>query len=203
MTTIQGNLLPDWVRLQRRLRTRRRKWAGICATLAAVLLVGEVVLYLAVPGPDEVERERLVSLQDRAKALQTTLDQQSSVLAEVRRRARITERITTRPDWSILLAAVSAHRTEHVLLTSCEIQEKEDGKGIRLLLTGLGLSQIEVQQYVLALEATGLFDQITLVETRRTLSPDGERLAFSVDAQITASQWSGQQATASLPGEPR
>jgi len=42
-----------------------------------------------------------------------------------------------------------------------------------------------VQAFVIALEQTGLFDEVVLLDTRRAMSGGSERLSFNIAAAIT------------------
>lgn len=175
------------------MRLRLRGWTMAIATILCAVIGVHIATEILVSGPATSDEEMLTSLKERTTLLEGVLQEQATTLSEVRRRARITERVTTRPDWSVLLGMIATQRGEQVTLTSCEIDELPGGNGVRLLISGFGLSQSEVQQFVLSLENTKLFDQIKLLETRRTLSPDGERLAFSLDGELAAREWGGRE----------
>jgi hypothetical protein len=49
-----------------------------------------------------------------------------------------------------------------------------------LVLTGMGRSQAAISQYVLRLEQTGLFDRVTLIESKRGPFAGGEAVSFRI-----------------------
>lgn len=189
--TIEGNLLPESIRAARAHRGRLRAWVLAGVVVAVVLVLGDLGLRVMVLGPDASEQRAHDQLVKRDAELHEQLEGFASVLADVRRRTELTAQVTTRPDWGLLLAALSAERyddgndaTSDVMLTSCAVNELTKEDGVRIEISGLSLSQAKVQRYVIALEETGLFDKVVLIDTRRAVSAGGERLMFNLAAEI-------------------
>jgi Tfp pilus assembly protein PilN len=187
---MNDNLLPQSILAARRVRIRLRTWAMLGLAAGSLVVGLELTARVMVPGPEAAQLQALSTLVEQETALREALREHASDLEEVTRRSRITERITTRPDWGILLAAISEKRADHVVLTAFQIEDGESSSSVRMVLSGMGLTQTGIQQFVLELENTGLFDEVTLLETRRTLSQHGERLAFNINAEITAANLS-------------
>ncbi len=189
--TIEGNLLPESIRAARAARGRLRAWVMAGVVVAVVLGLGDLGLRVVVLGPDASEQRAHDQLVKRDADLRDQLEGFALVLADVRRRTALTAQVTTRPDWGLLLAALAAERyedgddtTSDVMLTSCAVNELTKEDGVRIEISGLSLSQASVQRYVIALEETGLFDKVVLIDTRRAISAGGERLAFNLAAEI-------------------
>ncbi len=53
-----------------------------------------------------------------------------------------------------------------------------------LRVAGVGKTQAVISQYVLRLEQTGLFERVTLLETKRTPFVNGEAVAFRLDCLL-------------------
>lgn len=189
-SVIEGNLVPDSIRAARRAKNTLRVWLLVCVVFAAGLVGGGVGLRVLVLGPDAGEQSAQEQLIKRDAELRDRLAQFAKVLDDVKRRTELTAQATTRPDWGLMLAALAEERhhdedgASGVILTSCAVTELTQKDGVRVELSGLSLSQATVQQYVIDLEATGLFDEVVLIDTKRAISPGGERLAFNLAAEI-------------------
>jgi len=95
-----------------------------------------------------------------------------------------------------LLAPMLDDFTKQIVLASCELEPVRGvapalnaaaGQSLAatqptytLFLTGMGRSQGSISQYVLRLEQTGLFDRVTLIESKRTPFGEGEAVSFRI-----------------------
>ncbi len=181
----ETNLLPGSIAGARVWRRRLRMWVAIGAVTAGVLISVDVGLRAAVHGPESSHQAAYARLVNRDEVLKAQLVDHARAIEDVRRRTELTARVTTRPDWSLLLAALAAERGDGVSLTSCAVDEIDKGDGVWVTIGGLSLAQADVQAFVIALEQTGLFDEVVLLDTRRAMSGGSERLSFNVAAAIT------------------
>lgn len=180
------NMLPPSIITARRVRIRLAFWTRIIIAVLMLALGIGLALHILAPGPTASQLHAHDSLVIRETELKEDLRKHAADLAEVTRRSKMTERITTRPDWGVLLAAISKKRDEHVVLTGFDIDDGDTVTSVGVVLTGMGLTQAGIQQFVLELENADLFEEVIITETRRTLTREGERLAFSIHAEMTA-----------------
>ncbi len=196
------NLIPTSVTASRLWRRRLRVWVTVGAVTAGALVATDIGLRAAVHGPEASHQAAHARLVNREEVLGGQLTDHAKALEDVRRRTELTARVTTRPDWSLLLAALAAERGEGVSLTSCAVDEIDKGEGVRVTVSGLSLAQSDVQAFVIALEQTGLFDEVVLLDTRRAISGGSERLSFNIAAAITGEHQSRADANESGSSAP-
>jgi hypothetical protein len=95
-----------------------------------------------------------------------------------------------------LVAPMLEVASRQIVLASCELEPLRDlapavnaasgpsaaptQPSYTLVLTGMGLSQGAISRYVLRLEQTGLFDRVTLVESKRMPFGDSEAVSFRI-----------------------
>ena len=181
----ETNLLPAGIAAVRLWRRKLRVWVVVGAVTAGALVGMDFGLRTIVHGPESSHQAAHARLINRDEVLRGQLADHAKALEDVQRRTELTARVTTRPDWSLLLAALAEERGDGVSLTSCAVDEIDKGEGVRVTVSGLSLAQSDVQAFVIALEQTGLFDEVVLLDTRRAMSGGSERLSFNIAAAIT------------------
>ncbi len=178
------DLLPRSCREALASRRRARVWAIVCGVYGALVAFS----WLAASGPAPT----LASELARANALTVVRERDLSQLrAEVKELARAvsqTQAVGDHPDWSRLLALVARARGEKVVLSRIALEpatlapaERAQPRALdatarpayEVSLAGTGASQAAVSDYVLGLERLGLFESVTLVETRARATSDG------------------------------
>ncbi len=178
------DLLPRACREALAARRRARVWVIVCFLYGALVTFS----WLASPGPAPA----LASELARASALAQVRERDLSLLrAEVKELSRAVshaQAVGDHPDWSRLLALVARARGEKVVLARIAVEPASAAPAERaqartsdanarpayeLSLAGTGASQAAVSEYVLTLERLGLFESVTLVETRARATADG------------------------------
>jgi hypothetical protein len=176
-----------------------------------VLLLGVCALSrLAYVKVDPTVKEKLVEAAkevDRAgKGIVAVKEQLALADATLRASRSISEQ----PDWSALMALLAAKAGDEIVLKTCLVRPKDPDRqvdtrsqgpgalegGARaaqpppaepsmvLGLSGLGLSQAAVSQFVLKLEATGLFAKVTLIDTSRAALERTDAIAFRLECSL-------------------
>jgi Tfp pilus assembly protein PilN len=169
------NLLPRGRVVAMKRRARIRAWCaasggyGLCLVIACVL-----ALTISVPDGSlrESISEKHVLIQSSEKEL-ATLRQEA---ATVQRAIEAANAVGNHPDWRVLLQLLAHARGEQVVLERCDLKPRPaDPKakagavsdtGFLLTLDGVAQSQRAASQYVLDLEDLGVFETVTLIETR-------------------------------------
>lgn len=189
------NLIPARRRAAR-LRRRNLRWCAVGCAAYALLAAGAGAAALAAWGGRDAAVARQLAIADKegersARALEQTRVEFAST-NEVLTTAR---QIVGQPDWSGLLALVSAKASGQVILKNLQLHPAAaaaaDGApaahGYVLTIEGLGRSPSDVQQYVLRLENSRLFDRVTLLDTRSEPFLDIEVSAFRVECGLGSS----------------
>ena len=96
--------------------------------------------------------------------------------------------VSGRPDWSILLAALSQRLGDDVVLNAVDCTKDSSGKKDSLTnafpqtfrISGIGRSQQSVARFVLGLEALNFFSRVQLVQTAPQSLHGGEYLGFQL-----------------------
>lgn len=173
------NLLPSEIVARRARRSVLRMWiAGLCFTAGAV-----VVGMIGIRAPEvigSVTSERgLSALNAEIKSIEDeipVLEQQREMMDK---RLDVLETLEDRPDWGVMLAYLHSVLGEGVVLSRCEL--KWSGAGAMTLeLSGLCEEPGQERSLVVGLEASALFDETTLVETRRQSVGGQERITFEI-----------------------
>lgn len=178
------DLLPRSCRDSLAGRRRARLWAAVCGVFGALVAFS----WLASPGPAPA----LASELARANALTVVRERElANIRGEVRELARsvgVAQSVGDHPDWSRLLSLVGRVRGEKVVLSRVAVESASTGApdralarsgevsprvGYEVSLAGTGASQASVSEFVLGLERLGLFESVTLVETRARATTDG------------------------------
>lgn len=173
------NLLPSEI-VARRARARViRAWVAV-GCLGVGLLVGGVIVTRApsVIGGVSSQR-RLETLEAEIASIEAEIPTLNGQLEAMGTRLKMIDMLEDRPDWGLLLGYLSEVMGEGVALSRCELEwVGEDAMLLRI--RGLGEKPGREQALVVGLERSGLFDETTLVETRRELVDGAERISFEI-----------------------
>ncbi len=189
------NLIPASRRERTAIRRRVRVWSGLlagqCLLFGGVCAVGAGLRSGATPAlVDELRAvERDITDRESEQRLVTT-DLTRAGLALARAKA-----VSDRADWAVLLRLVATCRGDSIVLASTVLdpilQDARRGvkskggprvAGYKLTITGQAQSQQAVGAFVLALEDTRVFSDVTLKDTRLANGNGG--LAFMVEGLL-------------------
>ena len=202
-----ANLIPRSRVLARRRAARVKMWSSVIPA-AASLLMGAYG-YLRATWPTETASLR-EDLEARRAEIKTKTTQSSALLASisrVQRDIRAKDAVGLQPNWGVLLLLVSSHLGKDVVLQSCILDpvSQQDGKAVsaagtrptafRLTLGGVGRDQKAIADFVRALDAQTpgrLFDQVSLLECRRTPFAGREAMSFRIECALSDSGAGGE-----------
>ena len=180
---LTANLIPT-SRLAAQRRARRiRAWLAVSGVYGLAAVAGCLGLRAALQNDDAQARTVIVSASQQLEASQGVIARLKAELADVRRRAEAARQITNRPDWSVLLALLSRDRGDELALTNCHLEALDEG-GYSLSIGGLSRTPEHITEFTLALERSGVFDRVRLVETVRRATPRGEAVACSLVCRL-------------------
>jgi Tfp pilus assembly protein PilN len=195
-----ANLVPMTRRQARRVRRSIRAWSlaggGYAGVLALALAIGAALV-----DSDAAPLERrLTEARAAADAARAERDRLSAQAEAARRRLEAARAVSRQPDWSILLAMLPACLGEDAALRRVTLKRDAAppapgggkdapppapaARGYTLQLAGAARSQSAPNSIVLALEQTGIFDRVKLVETRREASGASDLVAFDIECVL-------------------
>ncbi len=208
MSVDSVNLVPSARREEQVRSARIRFWFMTCAIyglgwLGALVLVGATALNDDAGLPDEL-RQVIGLVAESESELAALRDELG------RSRAELTTSLTIgeQPDWSALLVLLSTTLGDRIILRNCKLTTFHKSPGargpgtastmkdrsvtgvvresttIQLQLGGLGIAQQAVSEFVLRLEETSLFRQVTLLDTKREPFLDGDAIAFHIECLL-------------------
>lgn len=181
------NLIPPKRRRARAQKARVRNWITINIGYAVILGIAGI----------SVCAQSLATRLPTAElaAANRSVEQAKNQLTAVRAASVHTQRliasangVSNQPDWSRLLGPLSTSMGDDILLSQCELSPIKDdpaAKGAMTLhLSGLGRSQSAVAQFMLKLEAMGLFEHVVLQQTSREKFMDGDAVRFELNCPL-------------------
>ena len=196
------NLIPIHRRNARRRRVRLRRWVAGAAAYAILLVIGYGACRTvwATGGDLTAELDDTAGQIDLANEAIAALGKE---MAQARLMLGASQRLVNQPDWSVLLVLISETLDDKIVLKRCRLQplaEQRPGQGptgyndartpgippsqmpnaFVLALNGYGQSSEDVSSFVLRLEQTGLFAQVTVRHTNREPFLANEAIAFEL-----------------------
>lgn len=211
----QANLIPIARQTARRRRGRIRFWISACTVYALVLVAAGGALQSVLGSTDSVLESEVSALVTEISSTKREVAQVQPKLAEARLTLAASQAVGSQPNWSVLLSLLAdtlrqTGATEsdgELVLSACELNRVPElptvaPSGVSsagaaaskpapgaaryaLRVAGVGKTQAVISQYVLGLEQTGLFERVTLVETRRTPFASGEAVSFKLECLLT------------------
>ena len=187
------NFIPSHRREAARRRRRLKAWIGAVAVYAAALVAVYVVAVCAWGVDAGTLDERRQAVATRVEEIRGDIERTQADLADARRTLRANEAIGGHPDWSLLLMLLARHMNDGVVLRQCRLAppEADDAPaadatagGWRLQLAGYGREVTAVSQFALALEQTGLFDEVRLLKTVRQPFLAGQATHFQIRCDL-------------------
>lgn len=196
------NLIPSHVREATSNAQRLRVWAKVLACLgtAASLAIG-VALSRDNPARDAwagvAELESKIEGRKRELA---SLRAKSSALAK---QVESADAVSNHPGWSSALGLIAERLGDSLVLDSCVLnrprevraavtagapakKQSQANLAYSIELGGLATSQATVHRYLADLQSAGLFDSVTLIETRSRPLGDRTLVGFRISCEIIA-----------------
>ncbi|GJQ30590.1 MAG: hypothetical protein HBSAPP03_24740 [Phycisphaerae bacterium] len=141
--------------------------------------------------------EALADVQVRLDARETERKILEKDLAKLRAQIDLIDAVTDHPDWSHLLRLIARANGEEVALQRLTITMNPGAAGMKgsdlpvrgpwsVAMTGVAPSQRTASEFVARLERLGVFQTVTLTETRERADPDASsaQVDFSVSCAL-------------------
>ena len=188
------NLLPRSMLVRRSRHRRIRQWVAVL-TLESLLVGGAcVVLRVDFEDPGAEARDTIGSTVGQIDVVSSALAASQEELQSVQQRLAVASEVASKPDWSIVLAALAWSGQGLTTLDSIQLlppmTDTETGESsYRLTLLGECSSRRDLTRFVQSLEETKLFSAVKIVETQRVANPDNPRMprvGFMIEARLVA-----------------
>ncbi|HEX8324423.1 MAG TPA: PilN domain-containing protein [Tepidisphaeraceae bacterium] len=184
------NLLPVQRQHAKRRGRATRRWVVInCVYGSLLAAVGCVYAWAAVDFGQPASVAAVAVDIEKANTRLTGLRQESLSLKAM---LQSVADVSSRPDWSVLLAAVSQTLGDDVVLNSLTsasdstattpVASAASGEGTprRVQIGGVGRTQQAVTQFVLRIESMGFFDRVQLLQTTPRPWQGSDGIGFQV-----------------------
>jgi hypothetical protein len=189
------NLVPLARQLRAARSARMRNWT---AALASVVLLSAATYAGCVFALTDSAAPSPADFSLAARELAQVNNESARVkaqLASVQREVYSAQSLSEQPDLSLLLGLISRKADERIILSRCELNESQPGEkgaeaesasigGAILRLDGFGTTQGAVAEFVLALETTGVFDRVALLQSHSQPILGTNAAAFRIECQM-------------------
>lgn len=188
------NLLPMSRQLRRARTSRTRLWGvalGVTAALSVATYTGSACALTDSTAPTPADFSRAARELAEANSESSRVRTQ---LAAVQREAYSARSLSEQPDLGLLLGLVSRNADDRIVLSHCELSEAQGEKGSEaesanidaavLRLDGFGRTQAAVADFVLRLEATHVFDRVTLLQSHSQPVFGADAAAFRIECAM-------------------
>ena len=189
------NLIPMPRRHARQQRRRVRMWISACTVYSVMLVAAYCVIHSTLGHAGEDLKDELLVVSNDIRTTQDKVTQVTPQVQAASLTLAASRAVGSQPDWSILLALLGDELGDRVVLSSVRIEPTADqnknasatsavAQRYTLHLQGVGQTQALVSQYVLKLEASKLFDRITLIDSNRAPFGSGEAVSFRLGCEF-------------------
>ncbi len=199
------NLIPKHRRQTRRRTVRLRRWTIICITYVAVLALGYGMCRAVWLDNRDLAAE-LLDVEEQIEGSNQAIDSLTLELSEARVMLDASRRAVHQPDWSVLMALMSKALDEQIVLKEFRLGRmlnvesqgptarrsragrtgllNEMPAAFTLELNGYGRTPKAVSGFVLRLEQTDMFKQVTQRSTNREPFMAGDAIAFRITCTL-------------------
>lgn len=178
------NLLPAGLVVRRQRARRIAAWSWVVGVGAVCALACGVGLHVSATGLAGDPSARVLAVQQQSAAEADSTAKITAEIGELRRRAQVAAQVSRRPNWSVLLALLAERRGADVVLVAVGVTPTPAGAvaptGFSVQVSGVAETMASAQRYVLELEASGVFDEVRLLETARGQVGAQEAVRFGV-----------------------
>lgn len=188
------NLIPQARIDAARRRSRLCAWSAGCAAYAVAAVAVWSVTRVVDEGADASLAQDMARIQEQTDRDRQAAAQLKPRLTQAMATLAASRSVGNQPDWSLLLALLAEGLGDEAVLSVVRLDQAAapnsaaPQRSYTLHVEGLGRSHATVLEYVRQLEETGLFQSVTLIETRQESFLDGTAVAFSVDCALSDAQ---------------
>jgi Tfp pilus assembly protein PilN len=189
------NMSPNLIPVHRQLRNARserlRAWGWACGVTMCIVTVwwlgcGTGSSRAAAPPPEAFTKTSAEISQANEESARLRRQ-----LAELKEQVVARQSVSQRADASVLLAVLAQATGEDIVVERCELagrDPKAEGSAQILRLNGAARNQPAVASFLLALEGTGLFKNVSLVRSGQQQLNNTQIASFQVECVIGQGQ---------------
>jgi len=195
---LTANLLPM---ARRRVSAREDRivaWTIGIGLLACALGVATATIRVSTRSSTAAATAReLAGVDAELVQLATLVDESKSRAHKAESHLAAARAIADHPDWSLLLNLLGTLRGDHIDLARVALgyrkpdananannrPDARQARGYWIRITGQALDQAAVANFAVRLEGAGLFDKVTLTESRKGVA-ENALVEFQIDASI-------------------
>jgi Tfp pilus assembly protein PilN len=196
MTTLCANLIPRRRRAAQEVAARARLWTGVLSGALALAGIAYGVMMNMVGGDAADTRTELARVEQEIEAANTELTRARAELGAATGLLVAAQEVRDHPDFSLLLDALAARRSEDVVLGSVELIPRDIAasrvflsrpSGYTLRLSGLARDHGAATAFSLMLERTGIFSRVTILDSSSEKMGEKAVVAFGVECSLDES----------------
>ncbi|GAB4383739.1 MAG: hypothetical protein Kow0022_04360 [Phycisphaerales bacterium] len=169
---------------QRALARRRRTWAQILIIAAATGAMSVAVCRSIAPATVGLI-SRKAYLEQQSQQLLETAATQADALKERQHRITLLTCVARQPDLSMLLAMLGQWCVDGIRLESVSVRASQIDPVFEVRIVGLCTSQDLATVFVESARVSKVFDEISLVGTRRVDRPDSSIYRFELRCTLS------------------
>lgn len=206
------NLVPWSKQIELRVRSRAGVWAVALGVYAFAGALCWFVVASRAGADGAALAKELTKLTDESQSLQATSNRLRSEFVSASAMLATAREVGDHPDWGVLFSLLARLRGDAIAFEVCELEPRtsaastapatapgatpgspapsgtpkpgEASRGYTLRVGGVGADQRSVAQFVLRLEETGLFNRVSILETRPRADSGDSLIAFRIEAQM-------------------
>jgi hypothetical protein len=195
------NLIPANRLAAKRVRRRLRVWAVSLIGYAGVVISACIAAHLIWGTGHAALARDLDAARQATKRSNETVANLRREVAKAQDTQRTIQVVTDHPDWSLLIAALAKHLGDQAVLRETRLSPIVASAAAvtpvklntpaapartryRLDLRGLARSQTAVSEFVAALEAAGVFDEVKIVRTGREAYLTSMAVSFDLECML-------------------
>jgi Tfp pilus assembly protein PilN len=211
------NLIPGPRRRAMARRARVRRWLTGSGCYAVLLIIAYAACITSAGNDVDASTAALERTNRQIDDITHSLSTLRPQMVEMQARMSVARNVGDQPDWSHLLAIVSATLDDEIVLNSTRLEASDAtaaatsgarrmavpasqpsvDSDCRLIasLQGFAKSQAAVTQFVLRLERLGLFERVEMVNSsRQQFGNNSEATAFRIECELRRGRGAGGNA---------
>jgi hypothetical protein len=187
------NLIPMARQLSDARRVRAIRWVCISTATVALLFAADRALRFNSAKSLAIDSGQFARLENDIAVKTRTTNQLRHEIEALDRLAKASRVVTEHPDYSTLLGLLSRCAGSEITLGLCAVDRPQHGEDTQkslppvLRVNGTGVSQSAVTSFVLRIESTGVFDQVTLLRSNEQSDAMGSSTAFQLECLFDGS----------------